>query len=367
MRDRRRSFLAILLITILMVSAVSIILPSSDDSQADDALGIAVGDTMTLFSGRGSTTHLSGQDKSVYAENAKVTMTFTVDSLPKGYDDWNDYGTLRMTGIEFSDASDILYVFSFAVQKTKVDGKDAFAYYKVTAIDDTVKTQIDSRTIDVVLPQQLRNMSFGSSVTKVTEGSYTDTKGNVVHYSIDETAAVYTNGYGAYSLYAYNKVNPDIRYCEQGTVTKVDYASGQTTYDTKMSQWAANDLTCSDSWVCGSYPDMIGAAMTYDLKFGSENVDYSMKEVRCGSNAVITVSDNVLKVNAYEITASYDDGKYTFKGWSVEDGSKVTSDMNISADVEANGSPGSDNVPVIIVVVVIAVIAIAVLVLSRRH
>ena len=295
-------------------------------------------------------------------------MTFTVVSLPKGYDDWNDYGTLMMTEIEFSPASDLLYVFSFAVQKATVDGKTSYAYFKIVSISDPVKAKIDAMTLDIVLPKALRDMGFSDSVNKVMQGDYKDTKGNTVHYSVDETATVYTNGYGGYSLYAYNTVNPDLRYCEQGTVISVDYAAGETSYDTKMSNWAKNDMVCCDHWVCASFPDMIGTVLTYGMTFNGRNITFDENSIRCGTNSKVTIDGNVLMVNDYRITASFDDQKYSFGGWSIDDGTIITQDVVIKATLNNATDTSSDNMPVIIAAVTIGILAVGIMFINmRRH
>ena len=362
-RTCRWRSIPVVLIVLFMLSVIPMAELSSEDVSGEAYDGYSVGDTLTIYSGKGTTKHNDKQDVSAYSGDSKVTMVFTVTSVPKGYDDWNDYGTLKMTEITFGEDADLVYVFSYIVQKVNKDGKSMYAYFKITDIDGEAKAVIDSRTTEIVLPTALRDIDFSSSVTKVTEGCYVDTKGNAVHYNVDETATVYHNGYGGYSMYT-NAADPDLRYCEQGTVTKVDYAAGQTGYDTKMCNWTKNDLTCCDRWVCGSFADMIGAVMTYEITFEGDNVQYSMDSVRCGSNAKITVDGNTLKVNAYEITASYD-SKYTSEGWSVEDGTTVTGDMKVSFRLE-EGQPGDNNTAIIVAAIVIAVIAIAAGVLVFR-
>lgn len=137
------------------------------------------------------------------------------------------------------------------------------------------------------------------------------------------------NGYGGYTLYSYDKESPDYRFCEQGTVTRVDYAPGQTTYDTKLSPWSANDMVCCDGWVCGSYPDMLGAVITRTITFQGENVTFSPPTLKAATNAVITVDGDKLYVNAVYVTAIPAEGM-EITGWSVESGTVVTDDMTVT-------------------------------------
>lgn len=137
------------------------------------------------------------------------------------------------------------------------------------------------------------------------------------------------NGYGGYGEYAYATVHPDYRYCEQGTVTKVDYAPGQTTYDTKLSKWAANDLVCCDGWVCGDWADMLGTVITRTITFAGENVTFSQPALKAGTNAKITVDGDRLYVNAVYVTAVPAEGMEIL-GWSVESGTIVKDDMTVT-------------------------------------
>ena len=221
-----------------------------------------IGDICKFTSGSGTTTHKANSDVSKYNSGAQVTVTMVVDSLPVTYDSgWDDYGTLRITEFAFNANSDLVYIPSFIIYKSTFDGASHIYLYKVVAIDNAAKQQLNERGMEIVLPKALRGETFGSNVTVTTEGLYVDTHGNTVHYSVDETMTAYMNGYGGYSMYTYSD-NADYRYCEQGTVTSVDYAPGQTTYDTKMCQWSKYPMTSCDRWVCGSFADMIGTVIT---------------------------------------------------------------------------------------------------------
>ena len=259
----RKSVLTITIIAVLLMSAF-IVLPTDETSAAEASkTNFEVGDIYTHWCGSGTTTHGPNSDTSKYNTNSKVTITMIVDSLPSKPDNgWNDYGELRITEFSFSSASDLVYIPSYVVYKSTTDGVSHLYLYKVVEIEDAAKKQLNDNSMEVVLPQALKDESFGKNVTITTEGVYTDTHGNVIHYSVDETMPAYMNGFGTYTLYAYEKTNPDKRYCEQGTVTKVDYAPGQTTYDLTMTQWGANGMTCCDRWVCGSFADMVGAVLT---------------------------------------------------------------------------------------------------------
>ncbi len=149
-----------------------------------------VGDTFTFSSGSGTTVHGEQYDSSSYNENSKVTMTFTVTKVPSKIDGgWEDCGEATLSGISFSSASDLVYVLSYSVGKVTVIDQIYRSQYRITAIDQSVIDAISAKKIGIVLPSALRDVQFGPSVTKVTEGQYTDTKGSVVHYSVDETSA----------------------------------------------------------------------------------------------------------------------------------------------------------------------------------
>ncbi len=260
----KKSVYAITIIAVLVMSAF-IVIPIDETADADltAKTNFDVGDTYTHWCGSGTTTHGPNSDSSKYNTNSKVTITMIVDSLPSKPDNgWNDYGTLRITGFAFSSASDLVYIPSYVVYKSTTDGVAHLYLYRVVEIEDAAKKQLDDNSMEVVLPAALRDESFGSNVTLTTEGIYKDTHGNVIHYNVDETMPAYMNGFGTYTLYTYEKTNPDKRYCEQGTVTKVDYAPGQTTYDITMTQWGANKITSCDRWVCGSFADMVGTVLT---------------------------------------------------------------------------------------------------------
>ncbi len=297
-----------------------------------------VGDTLTFSAGRGSIEHTPGQDKCKYDADSKVTITLTVENLPSAVNNgWDDYGTLKVTDIQFSDKSDLVYILSYSIGKVTVLGETILSFYKVTGIDDSVVQKINQRGgMNVVLPQALRDVLFDRSVTIVDEAYYTDTHGSKVYYSVDETTPAYMNGFTTYTLYSYQKENPDYRFCEQGTVTHVEYAEGMTTYDTKMSPWSVNDMTSCDYWVSGSFADMIGTALTYGLEFYGDNVTYSVDSLRAATNAVITIDGTKLYVNAYEViaTPATPEEKYKFLGWNVESGTAVTGDMRIQAIVD---------------------------------
>lgn len=140
------------------------------------------------------------------------------------------------------------------------------------------------------------------------------------------------NGFGGYGLYAYDTESPDYRFCEQGTVTGVDYAPGQTIYDTKLSLWSKNDMVCCDGWVCGSFPDMIGTVITRTITFAGENVTFSQPILKAGTNAEITIDGNRFLVNAVYVDATPAPG-WEISDWSVDSGSKVTDDMTVTAIV----------------------------------
>lgn len=149
-----------------------------------------VGDTFTFCSGSGTTVHSETQDTSKYNPDSKVTMTFTVTKTPSKIDGgWDDCGEATLTGISFSSASDLVYVLSYSVGKITVLGETHLSHYRITGIDQSVIDAIDDKAVSIVLPTALREIQFGPSVTKVAEGQYTDTKGSVVHYTVDETSA----------------------------------------------------------------------------------------------------------------------------------------------------------------------------------
>jgi hypothetical protein len=298
-----------------------------------------VGDTFTFIAGSGTIEHTPGQDKCAYNPDVKVTLTMTVESLPSTVNNgWDDFGSVRITDITFSEKSDIIYVLSYSIGKVTINNEVILSYFKITSIDDSVVAKINERTIGIVLPNALEGTVFADNVTIIDEAYYTDTHGSKVYYSIDETATAYMNGYGGYSLYSYDTEDPDYRFCEQGTVTHVDYAEGMTTYDTKLSPWSANDMVSCDYWVCGSFADMIGTALTYEIEFTGDYVTFSQNSVKAATNAIITIDDKEFHVNNFVITATpYEDTpdvKYHFNGWSVESGAAVTDNMTVTAYVE---------------------------------
>jgi hypothetical protein len=347
----------LLVVSLVLVVSISAFAITAESADAKVVEGKDVGDTFSFAAGSGKVVHNPGQDVCTYNTDSKVTLTLTVVTIPSDYNKgWDDVGTLTVTAIEFSANSDLIYIPAYIIDK---QGSD-IGIFKVTSISDSVKSEINEKTISIVLPQALKSESFGKSVTVVKEGSYTDTMGNVVHYSIDETGSAYMNGYGAYSLYSSAEA-ADYRYCEQGTVTKVDYAPGQKTYDTKMSQWAKNDLTSCDSWVCGlSWGDMIGTVLTYEVEFVGKGVTYSVDSLKCATNAVVSIKDNVLTVNSFTVTATPAHEEDILQGWSIADGDKITSDMEISANYESTASDNSGIYNAILVIIV-AVIAAAII------
>ena len=355
----------VLLLSVLAAMlCISAFILTAADTDADSK-ELEIGDTVTFGAGSGKVVHTDGQDKCAYNEDTQVTLTMTVLTKPGGYSgSWTDVGTVSVTGIEFKANSDLIYVPSYIVDKVG----DSIGMYKVASISDTVIAEIDGKTIGIVLPKALRSTAFGKSVTVVTEGSYTDTRGNVVHYTVDETGCAYMNGYGAYTAYANAKTDADIRFCEQGTVTKVDYAQGQSSYDTKMVHWCTNDLTSNDTWVCGpSFADMIGTVLTYELQFTGKNVSYSAESIRCATNAVITIHGNTLKVNAFEVTAEPKTGSAELSGWNIPDGTKVTSDMKITADKDAPAESDDNVLLYSMVLAAIAVIIVAAILVRRAR
>jgi hypothetical protein len=355
--NSRSSKTALLAVSVLLIVAASAFIFTAGCADSDDILEDRkqVGDVMNFAAGSGTVTHTPGQDVCKYGTDTKVTLSLTVITTPTDYNNgWDDVGTLTVTDIEFSANSDIIYVPSYIVDKVGSD----IGLYKVTAIDDSVIAEINEKTICIILPNALQSVKFSKNVTIVKEGSYTDTKGNVIHYSIDETSTAYMNGYGGYGLYA-NSKDADLRFCEQATVTKVDYAAGQTTYDTRMSQWASNDLTCSDTLVCGlSWGDMIGTVLTYGLEFGGKGVSYNIDSLRCATNATVSIADNVLTVNAYTVTATPKDASAQLVGWNLNDGDIITSDMEIVADYGYSEDNGNVYVySTIIVILILLVVA----------
>ena len=354
----------LLLTSLALVLCIAAFALSADDT---DAEGLALGDTVSFGAGSGKVVHTESQDVCTFNPDSQVIITMTVLTKPSEYKkSWDDVGTLSITDIKFKANSDLIYVPSYIVDKI---GND-IGMYKIVSISDSVISEINKKTISIVLPQALKSTSFGKSVTVVTEGSYTDTKNNVVHYAINETSCAFMNGYGTYSLYAYAKTGADFRFCEQGTVTKVDYAPGQSTYDTKMVHWSLNDLTSCDKWVCGlgAFGDMIGTVLTYDLTFTGKNVNYSVDSVKCATNAEVTIQGNTLTVNAFTVTAEPKKESSTLSGWSIADGDKVTSNMEITADKDAP-TPSTDSYThlfsIAIVLILIAVFG-SVLFLKNR-
>jgi len=339
---------------VLVLAAFAFVLTIAESDADGDLESKEVGDVMKFAAGSGKITHNPGQDVCVYNEGSKVTIDLTVLTTPTEYNKgWDDVGTLAVTAIEFSENSDVIYIPSYIIDKVGSD----IGLYKVVSMDDSVIDAINAKVIGIVLPQALRDIPFVKTVAVINETSYTDTKGNVVHYSIDETGTAYMNGYGGYSMYANNTTAPDIRYCEQGTVTKVDYAAGQTTYDTKMSQWSKNDMTSSDYWVCGlSWGDMIGAVLTYEVKFGGDTAVYSEDSFRCGSGSIISVNGNTVTIRGNTVTATCVVEEATFLGWNVNDGDIVTSDMELIATYDIPEPPRYESNYVYDVIIVILII-----------
>jgi len=353
----------LLLASFAVVLCVVAFAIASEVTDADDDR-LSIGDTVSFGSGSGKVVHNDGQDVCTYNTDSQVIITMTVLTKPAEYNKgWDDVGTLSITDIEFKANSDLVYIPPYIVDKI---GND-IGLYKIVSVSDSVKSEIDGKTVSIVLPRELRSISFGKNVTVLTEGSYTDTKGNVVHYSIDETSCAYMNGYGTYSAYANVKTGADLRYCEQGTVTKVDYAAGQNTYDTKMVRWCTNDLTSNDKWVCGlgAFGDMIGTVLTYELEFTGKNVKYSVDSLRCATNAVVSISGNTLKVNAFTVTAEPKQG--TLTGWNISDGDKITSDMEITADRDAPQSSEDTTMFTVLFVIILIAIAGAVVFMVKKR
>jgi hypothetical protein len=286
---KMRKLLIFMAIAVLILSAFVII--DADEGAVDGAAktNYEVGDTCTFYSGTGTTKHNPSSDTAAYGKDTRVKVTMVVDSLPKAADSgWDDYGDMRVTGFEFSAASDLVYIPSYVLYKSTVDGVSHIYLYRVVSIDDSAKKQLDDKGMEVVLPKALRDESFGSNVTVTTEGYYMDTKGNTVHYSVDETMPTYMNGFGSYANYGYSD-NPDSRYCEQGTVTKVEYAEGQTTYDLKTVNWSKNPMVSCDRWVCGSFPDMIGVVVSEPAPQPSGDSSETYQYVLTGLAILITM------------------------------------------------------------------------------
>ena len=348
-----------LMASALVVSALvllSFALISSADADDNDP-HMDVGTEVKVSTGTGHTTHGPSQDVSKYGENTKVTMTLTVLTKPTGPNlGWDITGTLEITDIEFSESSDLVYIPSHILDK---DGDD-ITIYKVTSIDDSVRDKINSKTISVVLPQALKDISFGKSVTKVTEGMYTDTNGTQVRYAIDETAPLYYNGYACYMAYAYATESPDMRMCEIGHV--ISTVPEGASYETKMVQWSKNDLVSCDSWVCGSFPDMLATVLTCEVEFSGKNVSYSEDKLTCAAGSVVHTDGMKITINGVTVTAEPKKDTMVFEGWNVEDGQKITADIEIEAVF--SGDAGSDNyvywfTAAIILVIVLIVLAVA--------
>jgi len=337
-------------IAVMAMLAVAFVGISDDDASDGDEklLTLGINDTLEIVTGSGTVNHTAGQDICAYNENVQTTLTMTVTSHPAGgYNQgWDDVGTIRITDVSFKDNSDLIYVPSYIVDKVKND----IALYKVDAIDDSVVEKINGRTISIVLPQALRGVDFDDSVTELTEGSYVDTKGNTVHYAVVETGTMYMNGFGGYTMYT-NSTEPDIRYCEQGRVISVDYAPGQDTYDKTMVQWSKNPLTSPDTWICGTWADMIGTVLIESgpstLTFvGTGDVTLSDDFINYSGFATVTILDDVIVVED-EVVVAYTPKSIRYSygpiEWSVQDGDILEGDMIITASAEKIDNYTSDD------------------------
>lgn len=225
-----------------------------------------VGDVTTFNSGSGVVNHTDGWDKASFNDKSATTMNFTVLKAAEGMDDWSVYGTAELTSLKFQDNSDIVYIPSYLVGKVDINGTTYYTYVKVTSISDAALEQINGKTISVVLPQALKGTHFGDSVTILTGSHYVDSLGNTYYYDVNETSPIWYNGYTTYTVYAYAD-NGDVRYCEQGEVTKIVFADGITATTAKLSTWGSSPLASSSEWIgaAGSWGDIIGLAVTNDF------------------------------------------------------------------------------------------------------
>ena len=67
----KRSLAAIIVVIVMVSTAVAVLIPSIDGSDGAQYDGYKVGDSITLYSGRGSTVHKEAQDVSSYAVDSK--------------------------------------------------------------------------------------------------------------------------------------------------------------------------------------------------------------------------------------------------------------------------------------------------------
>ncbi|MCQ2071127.1 MAG: leucine-rich repeat domain-containing protein [archaeon] len=243
-----------------------------------------LGLTNKFTSGTGTVKHNAASDSAKYDANSQTTLTFTITSLPRiDCSDWEECGTVTVTDIAFKTNSTLVYIPSYVIYKINLNGTNYNVFYKVNDIARNVIEELNGHGMSVVLPQALRSIDLGTNVTVVDTSSYTDRAGNVVTYHIDETGAVHSNGFMAYTLYGYATENADPRYCEQGTVVYVEYAEGQTEFSTALVGWSKSPMACNDTTISGSFPDMIGSVMVAidlptDTGFCGDNVVWAYHE-----------------------------------------------------------------------------------------
>ncbi len=305
-----------------------------------------VGDTLTFVSGTGTVKHTSGWDQASFNKNATTKMTFTVTTASTGINDWGAYGTVTLTDLNFSSDADLVYIPSFFIGKLTIDGVNYLTYCKVTAISDEAMEKINERTINVVLPQALKDTKFSDSVTILTGSHYTDTLGNVYYYDVVETSPVWYNGYTTYGGYGYVEENADPRYCEQGNVTKIVFKDGITATTTGLSTWSKNPLASSDEWIgsASAWGDIIGLVILNDFDLSDETkYEYSC-DVEI--NGTVTIVQGITLAIPKDLTFTISDGaelnligtgKVTNKGTIVNDGTIKLQKNKISGTITGNG------------------------------
>lgn len=225
--------------------------------------------TVTIYTGTGTVTHTATADSGSFGTNKATTLKFTINTVPTGWNDWSDFGTVTLTSFTFKTASDLVYVPSYIVGEVKVGSETYYTYYKVTAISDAAKTAINAKTISIVLPQALKNTSFNKSVTKVTAVTYEDTAGNQYKYTISETAPIRYDGITMYATYGNATAGADPRFCEQGKITEVTVADLSSLTDS-LIVWSKNPMVCPPTWVVskstsGGSGSMVGTAISNDI------------------------------------------------------------------------------------------------------
>ncbi len=89
-------------------------------------------------------------------------------------------------------------------------------------------------------------------------------------------------------------------------------------------------MICSDKWISGSFPDIIGGVVTYKVDFqcDDQGISFSQGSIRVATNATVTIDGTTLTINGISVNVlGVPEG--CIYNWGIESGAAIETDDTV--------------------------------------